>query len=101
MCVQPRLWVWILLYYVFGVVAVVCPAFFSTEMPGKTSAQMDELFGDPPVSYALEHTLAAEIAISKAAAIEHNGVEEFWKCARVEGMKYEEICYVPYPSSPK
>jgi len=59
-------------FFIFGIIAVLCYIFFYPETKGKTLEQMDELFGDQLVPHALEDPLAAEIATGKAAAMEHH-----------------------------
>ena len=62
-------------FFIFGIIAVLCYIFFYPETKGKTLEQMDELFGDQLVPHALQDPLAAELATGKAAAMEHHEVE--------------------------
>lgn len=63
-------------FFIFGIIAVLCYIFFYPETKGKTLEQMDELFGDQLVPHALQDPMAAEIATGKASAMEHQEVEE-------------------------
>jgi MFS family permease len=61
-------------FFIFGIIAVVCYIFFYPETKGRTLEQMDELFGDQLVPHALQDPLAAALATGKSSAVEH--VEE-------------------------
>jgi MFS family permease len=61
-------------FFIFGIIAVVCYIFFYPETKGRTLEQMDELFGDQLVPHALQDPLAAALATGKGDAVQH--VEE-------------------------
>ncbi|RDW59468.1 hypothetical protein BP6252_12555 [Coleophoma cylindrospora] len=61
-------------FFVFGIIAVVCYILFYPETKGYTLEQMDELFGDQLVPHALKDPLAAEIATEKPTEVHHEGV---------------------------
>ncbi|KAF8857187.1 general substrate transporter [Acephala macrosclerotiorum] len=58
-------------FFVFGIIAVVCYSLFYPETKGKTLEQMDELFGDQLVPHALQDPVGAELAVGKSAMTEH------------------------------
>ncbi|KFZ07915.1 hypothetical protein V502_09673 [Pseudogymnoascus sp. VKM F-4520 (FW-2644)] len=64
-------------YFVFGIIAVVCYWVFFPETKGRTLEQMDELFGDQVVPHALKDPLGAKLAVEKSqGGSEHYEEEE-------------------------